>query len=164
MADTLLLSLAAGAGCFAVVFLASALGAGFATVFLAVSFLGVTVFAATFVAGLVATFLVVVVFAGFSAFFTVFLSAVLVAVFVAGFSAVFLVGSCFVVEPVALAFQPRRFNLPTMAFLDMPKRLPISDVDNPLPVKAFNFFNAMLSQPLLILQNPCYILTLDSVA
>ena len=117
-----------------------------------------------FAAGLVATFLVAVVFAGFSAFFTVFLSAGLAAAFFAGFSATFLAGSCFAVKPVALAFQPRRFNLPTMAFLDMPKRLPISDVDNPLPVKAFNFFNAMLSQPLLILQNPCYILTLNSVA
>ena len=58
--------------------------------------------------------------------------------------------------PPALAFHPNRFNLPTIAFLDMPKRLPISDVERPLPVNDFNFFNAMLSQPLLILQNLYY--------
>jgi hypothetical protein len=34
--------------------------------------------------------------------------------------------------------------------------LPISDVERPLPVNDFNFFNAMLSQPLLILQNLYY--------
>ena len=49
-------------------------------------------------------------------------------------------------------------KIPTIAFLDIPKRLPISDVDNPLPVSAFNFFSVALSQPLLILQNPCYTL------
>lgn len=58
--------------------------------------------------------------------------------------------------PPALEFQPNLFNLPTTAFLDIPKRLPISDVDKPLPVKAFNFFSVALSQPLLISKNPCY--------
>lgn len=52
------------------------------------------------------------------------------------------------------AFQPKRFNLPTTAFLLIPRRLPISAVDRPLPVNAFNFRNVALSQPLLILQNP----------
>ena len=60
----------------------------------------------------------------------------------------------------ALAFQPIRFSLPTTAFLLIPRRLPISAGDNPLPVSAFNFFIVALSQPLLILQNPSYALLL----
>lgn len=65
--------------------------------------------------------------------------------------------------PPAFGFQPSRFNLPTTAFLLMPRRLPISAVDNPLPVNAFNFFNVALSQPLLILYQPLlYILWYNS--
>lgn len=65
--------------------------------------------------------------------------------------------------PPAFGFQPSRFNLPTTAFLLMPRRLPISAVDNPLTVNAFNFFNVALSQPLLILYQPLlYILWYNS--
>lgn len=65
--------------------------------------------------------------------------------------------------PPAFRFQPSRFNLPTTAFLLMPRRLPISAVDNPLTVNAFNFFNVALSQPLLILYQPLlYILWYNS--
>lgn len=122
-----------------------------ATVFFADCFVaafGVGVFVAFgvafFAAGALAT---VVFFAGVLAlsvdfFATVFFVAVVVFVVLALSAAA---------APPALAFQPKRFNLPTIAFLDMPNRLPISDVDNPLPVRAFNFFKVALSQPLLIL-------------
>ena len=117
-----------------------------------------SVFAVFFVSALVAVFVAFVLFSTLAAA-VFFVSATLgvdffVSDFVVAFFAV--VSASSDGAPPALAFQPNRFNLPTMAFLDMPKRLPISDVERPLPVNDFNFFNAILSQPLLILQNLCY--------
>ena len=92
-------------------------------------------------------------------FFDVFATGVAAAFFVAVVFAFLFTAAVFgasAVAPDALECHPRRFHFPTTAFLDNPKRLPISAVDNPLPVKAFNFFNVALSQPLLMLQNPCY--------
>lgn len=139
-------------------------------------------FAAGFSAALVVGFFgVVTAFFGAAAFFGVagvtffadaltFGAVALAAVFLAGAAVVFFAaafgaaafavlvafgaGSGAAATPPAFGFQPSRFNLPTTAFLLMPRRLPISAVDNPLPVNAFNFFNVALSQPLLILYQP----------
>ncbi len=132
------------------VFGAATVGAGFAGAVFFTDALGGTFvfFAAAF--GAAAAFLGAAVFTG-AAFLGV--SATVLVFFGAG--AVFFVAGAL---PDAFRFQPNLFNLPTTAFLDKPKRFPISDVDNPLPVNAFSFFNVALSQPLLILQNPCYTL------
>lgn len=121
-------------------------GAGLDVAFLSVVFTGVLAVLTDLVAFDEFVFFGAVAFFSTGVFF--------VSVFVVLFFVFLSVSS--VGAPPALAFHPKRFNLPTMAFLDMPRRLPISDVESPLPVKDFNFFNAILSQPLLILQNPCY--------
>ena len=143
--------------------------------------------AAVFSASLVAGFLAgAAAFFGAAVFFTVvvaflagapaFGAATLADAFLAGAAAAVLRPAVFVsalafdagsgiaaATPPAFGFQPSRFNLPTTAFLLMPRRLPISAVDNPLTVNAFNFFNVALSQPLLILYQPLlYILWYNS--
>ncbi len=169
MASVLLLTAldALGAGATLVAGFSATLAAGFfgaAVVFFAgaaVAFFaaaGVTFFAGALAFGAVA--LVAVFLAGAAVvFFAAAFGAAGLAVLVA-----FGAGSGVVVAtPPAFGFQPSRFNLPTTAFLLMPRRLPISAVDNPLPVNAFNFFNVALSQPLLILYQPLlYILWYNS--
>lgn len=142
-----------------------------------------TVFSVPLAAGFLAG---VVAFFGAAVFFTVvvaflagvpaFGAATLGDAFLAGTAAAVLRPDVFVLAlvfdagsgiaaatPPAFGFQPSRFNLPTTAFLLMPRRLPISAVDNPLTVNAFNFFNVALSQPLLILYQPLlYILWYNS--
>lgn len=142
-----------------------------------------TVFSASLAAGFLAG---AAAFFGAAVFFTVvvaflagvpaFGAATLVDAFLAGAAAAVLRPAVFVsalafdagsgiaaATPPAFGFQPSRFNLPTTAFLLMPRRLPISAVDNPLTVNAFNFFNVALSQPLLILYQPLlYILWYNS--
>ena len=142
-----------------------------------------TVFSASLVAGFLAG---AAAFFGAAVFFTVvvtflagvpaFGAATLADAFLAGAAAAVLRPAVFVsalafdagsgiaaATPPAFGFQPSRFNLPTTAFLLMPRRLPISAVDNPLTVNAFNFFNVALSQPLLILYQPLlYILWYNS--
>lgn len=143
--------------------------------------------ATVFSASLAAVFLAgAAAFFGAAVFFTVgvaflagvpaFGAATLVDAFLAGAAAAVLRPAVFVsalafdagsgiaaATPPAFGFQPSRFNLPTTAFLLMPRRLPISAVDNPLTVNAFNFFNVALSQPLLILYQPLlYILWYNS--
>ena len=142
-----------------------------------------TVFSASLAAGFLAG---AVAFFGAAVFFTVvvaflagvpaFGAATLADAFLAGAAAAVLRPAVFVsalafdagsgiaaATPPAFGFQPSRFNLPTTAFLLMPRRLPISAVDNPLTVNAFNFFNVALSQPLLILYQPLlYILWYNS--
>lgn len=137
--------------------------------------------AAGFLAGAAAFFGAVVFFTGVVAFLAgvpAFGAATLADAFLAGAAAAVLRPAVFVsalalafdagsgiaaATPPAFGFQPSRFNLPTTAFLLMPRRLPISAVDNPLTVNAFNFFNVALSQPLLILYQPLlYILWYNS--
>lgn len=141
-----------------------------------------TVFSAPLAAGFLAG---AAAFFGAAVFFTVvaflagvpaFGAATLADAFLAGAAAAVLRPAVFVsalafdagsgiaaATPPAFGFQPSRFNLPTTAFLLMPRRLPISAVDNPLTVNAFNFFNVALSQPLLILYQPLlYILWYNS--
>lgn len=142
-----------------------------------------TVFSAPLAAGFLAG---AVAFFGAAVFFTVvvaflagvpaFGAATLGDAFLAGAAAAVLRPDVFVLAlafdagsgiaaatPPAFGFQPSRFNLPTTAFLLMPRRLPISAVDKPLTVNAFNFFNVALSQPLLILYQPLlYILWYNS--
>lgn len=142
-----------------------------------------TVFSASLAAGFLAG---VAAFFGAAVFFTVVVAflagvpafgvATLTDAFLAGAAAAVLRPAVFVsalafdagsgiaaATPPAFGFQPSRFNLPTTAFLLMPRRLPISAVDNPLTVNAFNFFNVALSQPLLILYQPLlYILWYNS--
>lgn len=142
-----------------------------------------TVFSASLAAGFLAG---AAAFFGAAVFFTVgvaflagvpaFGAATLADAFLAGAAAAVLRPAVFVsvlafdagsgiaaATPPAFGFQPSRFNLPTTAFLLMPRRLPISAVDNPLTVNAFNFFNVALSQPLLILYQPLlYILWYNS--
>lgn len=142
-----------------------------------------TVFSASFAAGFLAG---AAAFFGAAVFFTVVVAflagvpafgvATLADAFLAGAAAAVLRPAVFVsalafgagsgiaaATPPAFGFQPSRFNLPTTAFLLMPRRLPISAVDNPLTVNAFNFFNVALSQPLLILYQPLlYILWYNS--
>lgn len=135
--------------------------------------------AAGFLAGAAAFFGAVVFFTGVVAFLAgvpAFGAATLADAFLAGAAAAVLRPDVFVLAlafdagsgiaaatPPAFGFQPSRFNLPTTAFLLMPRRLPISAVDNPLTVNAFNFFNVALSQPLLILYQPLlYILWYNS--
>ena len=123
-------------------------GTGFAGVFVPDVFLVVAV--AFFVTGFVATTFFAGAFGATFAFAGAFAG-----VFAVDFAGVFVADFLDValVEAPALAFQPKRFNLPTTAFFDIPKRLPISDVDNPLPISAFSFFNAVLSQPLLMIKS-----------
>jgi len=119
---------------------------------------------ATFLVGAAGFFAVPLVVAGFFVVFagaaTGFLDATTLPVVLAGF----LVADAVLADdvaagaPPALEFQPNLFNFPTTAFLEIPKRLPISDVDKPLPIRDFSFFSVALSQPLLILKNPCYTL------
>lgn len=142
-----------------------------------------TVFSASLAAGFLAG---AAAFFGVAVFFTVVVAflagvpafgvATLADAFLAGAAAAVLRPAVFVsalafdagsgiaaATPPAFGFQPSRFNLPTTAFLLMPRRLPISAVDNPLTVNAFNFFNVALSQPLLILYQPLlYILWYNS--
>lgn len=168
MASVLLLTAldALGAGATLVAGFSATLAAGFfgaAAAFLAgaaVAFFaaaGVTFFAGALAFGAVA--LVAVFLAGAAVvFFAVAFGAAALVVLVA-----FGAGSGAAATPPAFGFHPSRFNLPTTAFLLMPRRLPISAVDNPLPVNAFNFFNVALSQPLLILYQPLlYILWYNS--
>ena len=134
---------------------------------------------AGFLAGAAAFFGAAVFFTGVVAFLAgvpAFGAATLADAFLAGAAAAVLRPAVFVsalafdagsgiaaATPPAFGFQPSRFNLPTTAFLLMPRRLPISAVDNPLTVNAFNFFNVALSQPLLILYQPLlYILWYNS--
>lgn len=95
------------------------------------------------------------------AFFTVFVVAGFLADVPTAFFAAFAVEEAFFAlsgngsvgcsaVSFALAFQPKRFSFPTTAFLETPKRLPISDVDSFFAINAFNFFNIALSQPVLI--------------
>ena len=86
-------------------------------------------------------------------FDTVFVSTFLTDFFFADSS----LADFFGADSVAFAFQPNLFNFPTTAFFDMPNFLPISDVDNPLPTNAFNFFSILLSQPVLIIKNPLFL-------
>ena len=118
-------------------------------------------FSAAFFTTLAAGFFATAFFAGALVLDTtlgavVFLGVAFGVAFFVGAAVVFLAVFVAADDALAFAFHPKRFNLPTTAFFDNPNRLPISDVDNPLPTKAFNFFNVALSQPLLILQNPCY--------
>lgn len=152
--------------------LAGALGARFLTgagAFLAGTALtdmdlsGVAFFAGVVLVGLTAGALAVVALVGF-AFVVVFLTAGFLAGAGTADFVVFFSVAVFVAVAPALAFQPNRFNLPTTAFLLMPNFLPISDVDKPLPIRAFNFFSAVLSQPLLILYQPLlYFLWYNSI-
>lgn len=114
---------------------------------------GAAFFAGVALVGLTAGALAVVALVGF-AFVVVFLTAGFLAGAGATDFVVFFSVVVFAAVAPALAFQPNRFNLPTTAFLLMPNFLPISDVDKPLPIRAFNFFSAVLSQPLLILYQP----------
>ena len=118
-------------------------GAGFGFAGATVTFFFETVFVSVF---LVTVFVLVLTFDSV----TVLRAGVLATTCLAGVD-VFLADAG---DALALAFQPKRFNLPTTAFLDIPNCLPISDVDKPRPNKDFNFFIVALSQPLLILQNP----------
>ena len=128
---------------------------------------------ATFVAVLLVVFLVSI-FLGADAlatffftgafFATVFFTGALVAVFaltVIEPDAFFVLATAFfslfrvdfLTDVPTLVFQPKRFSFPTTAFFDKPKHRPISDVDNPLPKRDFNFFNVKLSQPLLLIKS-----------